>query len=152
MFRKATAGHCRSVYDLICNMEAKELPYDDFASIFHEQLAADCYHCLIWEENGEVTGMLNLRFERQLHHCASIAEILEFVVDPAYRSQGLGAAMFAEACRIARESGCAQIEVTCNQLRNGAHRFYERRGMKNHHYKFSLLLEGCDGGENVLGR
>lgn len=96
--------------------------------------------------------MLNLRFEEQLHHADWIAEIMEFVVDPSCRSKGIGAGMFEEVCRIARERDCSQIEVACNQLRTDTHRFYLRHGMKNYHYKFSLLLDGEDPGENALGR
>ena len=149
---------CRAVYDLICDMEAKELPYKDFSDIFLGQLADAHHYCLICEEDdgvardSKVAGMLNLRFERQLHHCAPIAEIMEFVVDPACRNRGVGAAMFSEASRIALERGCPQIEVACNQLRVDTHRFYERQGMKNYHYKFSYLLGGNDSGENALGR
>ena len=139
-------------------MEAKELPYEEFADIFRGQLADARHYCLICEEDDgvagdrKVMGMLNLRFERQLHHSSPIAEIMEFVVDSACRNRGVGAVIFSEACRIALERGCPQIEVACNQLRLDTHRFYERQGMKNYHYKFSMLLDGEDSGENALGR
>lgn len=153
MYRKGRAEDCQLVYDLICEMEGKKLPYEDFSVIYAEQLenTKRCY-LLICELEGKVAGMLNLRFERQLHHAGPIAEIMEFVVDPALRSQGVGSGMFEEACRIAHEAGCSQIEVACNQLRKDTHRFYEREGMKNYHFKFSKMLMGEDGGENKLGR
>jgi len=153
VYRKSEPGDCRAIYDLICDMEGKQLPYDRFREIYLRQLSdTDHFYCLICEIDDRVVGMLNLRFEEQLHHAGWIAEIMEFVVDPSRRSKGVGAGMFKEACRIARERGCPQIEVACNQLRTHTHRFYLRQGMKNYHYKFSLLLEGEDSGENVLGR
>lgn len=108
MYRKGRAEDCQQVYDLICEMEGKKLPYEDFSVIYAEQLedAKRCY-LLICELEGKVAGMLNLRFERQLHHAGPIAEIMEFVVDPALRSQGVGSGMFEEACRIAHEAGCS---------------------------------------------
>ena len=95
--------------------------------------------CLLAEENGEVLEVLNLRFEKQLHHAAAVAEIMEFSVSPA--------------CRLAREAGCVQIEVACNQLRERTHRFYlGHGGMHNFHYKFSKPLTGEDSPVNRLGR
>lgn len=153
MYRKSELGDCRAVYDLICDMEGKQLPCDRFEEIYLRQLSDEGrFYCLIYEIDGKVAGMLNLRFEEQLHHAGWIAEIMEFVVDSSCRSKAIGAGVFEEACRIARERGCSQIEVACNQLRTDTHRFYLRQGMKNYHYKFSLLLDGEDSGENVLGR
>ena len=40
---------------------------------------------------------------------------------------------------------------TCNQLRKDTHRFYQREGMNNYHFKFSKGLGGKTVGENVLG-
>lgn len=152
MYRKSEEWDCRAIYDLICDMENKQLPYDVFEKMYCGQLERKDMYCIIREEKGTVTAMLNLRFEEQLHHCEKIAEIMEFVVDAGCRDTGVGKEVLAEACRIALEYGCSQIEVACNQLRKDTHRFYEREGMHNYHYKFSKRLRGEDDGENVLGR
>lgn len=152
MFRKSVEQDCRAIYDLICDMEKKELPYGTFEKIYLRQLQREDMYCLIDEEDGKVRAMLNLRFEEQLHHCEKIAEAMEFVVDPHCRKQNLGKRMFAEAKKIALEHGCPQLELACNQLRKDTHRFYEREGMHNFHYKFSKRLVGEDGDTNVLGR
>ena len=152
MFRKATIEDCKKTYDLICDMENKELPYDRFEDIFTGQINSENYYCLIDEREGNVIAELNLRFEDQLHHADRIAEIMEFAVDPEWRNKGVGKDMLEEACLIAKEHECIQIEVACNQLRTDTHRFYLREGMKNYHFKFSKLLDGDDEGENILGR
>lgn len=195
MFRKATKKDCRSVYDLICDMENTALDYDEFSAIFSAQCDDENYYCLILDEPGDsleldepgvgldfqandkageaegaesisgnysgsaqnmhIRGMLNLRFEYQLHHAACIAEIMELVVAAQCRNKGIGKLMLNEACRIAKENGCIQIEVACNQLRKDTHRFYAREGMKNYHYKFSKPLVGDPdalGEGNRLGR
>ena len=152
MYRKSEEKDCKAIYDLICDMENKQLPYDIFEEIYRNQLARKDMYCIIREENGEVQAMLNLRFEEQLHHCEKIAEIMEFVVDAGSRDIGVGKEVLEEACRVAREYGCSQIEVACNQLRKDTHRFYEREGMHNFHYKFSRRLMGEDSNDNVLGR
>lgn len=152
MYRKADRKDCQRVYELICDMEQKQLPYDRFRAIFERQLQSENYCCLVLEESGTVIGELNLRFEEQLHHAERIAEIMEFAMDATYRNRGLGAELFAYACDTAREQGCVQIEVACNQLRTDTHRFYLREGMHNFHYKFSKPLIGEDTVENALGK
>ena len=152
MYRKATIYDCKNIYDLICDMEHKELPFDRFQKIFCNQLTNEHYYCLVYEQEDSIIAVLNLRFEEQLHHTESIAEIMEFVVEEAFRSQGIGKAMLKEACTIAKEHGCSQIEVACNQLREDTHRFYLREGMHNFHYKFSKSLTENDTAINALGK
>ena len=152
MYRKASTEDCRPVYDLICDMEATRLPYTRFRKIYEAQLSNPAFFCLIREEEGAVIGVVNLRFEDQLHHSDRIAEIMEFVIHPDWRNRGIGSEMFAKAEEIAKEKGCCQIEVACNQLRKETHRFYERNGMHNFHYKFSRGVNGEDTRENRLGR
>ena len=152
MFRKSEEKDCKAIYDLICDMERKQLPDAVFEAMYQKQLQRKDMYCLIREEGGKVTAMLNLRFEEQLHHCEKIAEIMEFVVEESCRNAGVGKEVLTEACRVAAEHGCSQIEVACNQLRKDTHRFYEREGMHNFHYKFSKRLSGEDDNQNVLGR
>ena len=152
MYRKATVSDCEKVYGLICDMENKGLPFDKFSAIFQEQISDERYYCLIYEQEHAVVGVLNLRFEQQLHHAERIAEIMEFAVDPSYRNQGIGKSMLENAYQIAKECGCIQIEIACNQLRLDTHRFYLREGMHNLHFKFSKTLIGEEAAENTIGK
>lgn len=152
IIRPGTAGDCRAVYALTCDMEAKTLPYDSFKRIYGMQLDSDCYTCLVCERDKNIIGFINLRMEYQLHHADKICEIMELVVDVAQRSSGIGKLLFNAACTEAKSSGCVQIEVCCNRLRLRAHKFYEAQGMHNFHYKFSLSLADNDDGANRLGR
>jgi PhnO protein len=133
-------------------MEGKELPYNRFEEIYNNQINDSCYYCLICEQDNNVIGMLNLRFEVQLHHSERVAEVLEFAISSAYRSKGIGKEMFTQSCEIAKSNGCSQIEVACNQLRKDTHRFYLRESMHNFHFKFSKRLVGDDAQENALGK
>lgn len=152
MYRRATAQDCQAVYRLICEMEGKRLAFDSFRAIYQQQMDSQAYVCLVWERAGEVVGVLNLRLEKQLHHAARIAEIMELAVAPAARGQGVGTELLRAARRLARARGCAQIEVACNQLRADAHRFYGKAGLHNFHYKFSQSLLGDDTAENAIGK
>jgi len=133
-------------------MEQRQLEFSRFSAIYQKQINSGHYYCLVYESDEHVIGVLNLRFEEQLHHSECIAEIMEFAVDPAYRKQGIGKKMFAAACQLAKEFGCTQIEVACNQLRTDTHRFYLREGMQNFHFKFSRSLIGNDTTENAIGK
>lgn len=151
LIRPAAAEDLDAVYELICGMEAKRLPYPEFAAIYAAQLESPDYICLVCEQDGRVVAECNLRFEYQLHHAARIAEIMELAVAPGCRNRGLGAELLREAAVAAIAQGCVQIELACNTLRTDAHRFYEREGFKRYHYKFSKPLTGSDNG-NALGR
>lgn len=140
MIRKATQGDCSKIYDLVCDIECESLDYSKFTQIYDEQLRDSRYCCFVFECDSDIIAVLNLRFENQLHHAGCIAEIMEFAVCSRYRNQGIGKAMFRHACDFAKSIGCLQIEVCCNQIREGAHRFYLREGMDNSHFKFSKSL------------
>ena len=152
MYRQATLDDCSAVYELICDMEQKALPFDRFREIYCGQLRSGSYYCLVREQDRQVIAALNLRFEEQLHHADRIAEIMEFAVRSGFKSRGIGKDVLEQACRVAREHGCSQIEVACNQLRKDTHRFYLREGMHNFHFKFSKRLSGPDAAENRIGR
>lgn len=151
-YRKSILQDSQEIYSLICDLENRELPYDAFDAIYHDQISDGHYYCLVCEQRGKVVGMLNMRFEEQLHHTERIAEILEFAIDESCRNMGIGKEMFEQSCQIAVDNGCSQIEVACNQLRKDTHRFYEREGMHNFHFKFSKRLANNDSPENILGR
>jgi PhnO protein len=140
MFRNGTLDDCKAIYSLVCNMENRALPYDRFFDIFRSQVEDPNYQCIVFETDGAIVGFINLRYEYQLHHAERIAEVLELVVAPERRRQNIGKHLLAEAIEAARERDCSQIEVACNQVRKDSHRFYQREGLKNTHFKFSKRL------------
>lgn len=152
MYRKSELSDCRAVYNLICDLECKELPFDKFSEIYEEQINNKNYYCLVCEDDNDIIGVLNLRFEKQLHHSERIAEIMEFVIKSSSRKKGIGKEMLEKACEIAKNAGCVQIEAASNQLRTDTHRFYLREDMNNFHFKFSKSLNGDSGKENKIGR
>ena len=151
-FRSAISEDCPFVYEMICDMEAKTLPYSAFQSIFLQQIVSTEHDFVLAESSGAVVAFIHLRYENQLHHAGRIAEIMEFVVKDEYRNKGFGRELLAYAEHLAGNRSCVQIEVACNQLRRSTHRFYLREGMKNYHYKFSKILSGPVFDQNVLGR
>ena len=136
MFRKSTIHDLQGVYELICQLVRRELDRDMFARVYAEQMENDDCYCLVAEKDGKLYAVLNLRFDRQLHHCGNCAEIVEFFVREDARSQGTGAQMVRLAEEEAVKRQCVLIEVTSNKARVHAHRFYMREGMEQTHAKF----------------
>ena len=95
---------------------------------------------LVAEVDGKVVGLLHLRMEFQLHHCGTVAEIMELIVSDAVRSKGIGAELLGEARALALRNECVQFEVTSNQKRKNAHRFYQREGLEQTHVKLTEAL------------
>ena len=151
-YRKSTSDDCIAIHRLISEMEQTDLPYQPFSKIYQRQLADERYYCLLCEDNEQIIGVLNLRFEEQLHHCALIAEILEFAVASSYRRQGIGKQMLAKAVELAQIFDCTQLEVACNQLRTDTHRFYEREGLHNFHFKFSRSFLNNASSKSMIGQ
>lgn len=142
MIRRSTIQDLECIYQLVCELEKDKLSHTEFTRIYRDQIANDRYCCLVCEIDDRIAGFLNLRFEDQLHHCARVAEILEFSVFASDRSRGIGKELFAAACTAARESGCEQIEAASGRQRSDAHRFYLREGMQNSHIKLTKKLLG----------
>ena len=142
MIRKAQPEDCEAIWRLVCTLEETELDHDAFAAVFADQQADGRHVTLMWSEEADapVQALMNMRIEVQLHHAAKVAEIQELVVDPSLRGRGVGKELFAAACDAARKADCARIELVTNQRRHGAHRFYEREGMHQTHYGYTLDL------------
>lgn len=143
MIRAATIDDSDALWNLACALEACELDREAFYRILADQLADGRHVTLVWTEHAEdspAQALMNMRVEDQLHHAARVAEIQELVVDPALRGRGVGRQLLAAACQAARNAGCVRIELVTNQRRHDAHRFYEREGMEQTHYGYTLDL------------
>ena len=121
MIRRAVQADLPEIYQLICALEETAFPKEIFTWGYDAILADSSHLLLVAEEQGKVQGVLHLRMEFQLHHCDRIAEIT------AVKEQAL-------------LHHCVQIEVTSNQKRTNAHRFYQREGLTLTHVKLTLPI------------
>lgn len=151
IIREAFSWDVWELYNVICLLENRRLNREEFNECYRNQHNNENMHCIVAEENGRMIGCLNLRIEYQLHHAGKIAEIMEFCIVEGQRSAGVGKKILDYAVLLAKKAGCDKIELCTNQLRVDAHRFYQRQGMKNFHYKFSMNLNGEEVSENRLG-
>lgn len=152
MIRQAGVKDEKVMYDLLCELEGVSLDRDRFHEAYMDYLNDEKMYCLIAQEYAgdgakegtekslEAVGVLNLRIGTMLCRVGKIGEIVELTVRSGRRSNGIGHALFKEAYRIAEENGCVRFEVSSNQTRTGAHRFYEREGMVRSHYRFICYI------------
>ncbi len=116
-----------------------------------QAIASDPSHQLLMVEvEGTMAGFLQLSFLPHLTYEGGLRAQVEGVrVDEAFRSRGLGEALFGEAIRRARERGCHLVQLTTDLRRPDALRFYERLGFQATHHGMKLHLpreDDPDGG------
>lgn len=140
MIRLAVSADQPEIYSLICALEETTFPQEMFAWGFYTMLSSASHLLLVAEEEGQIVGLLHLRMEFQLHHCGTVAEIMELIVSSEVRSKGIGAALLKAAREQAIQHHCIQFEVTSNQKRKQAHRFYQREGLEQTHVKLTEKL------------
>ncbi|MFI5262694.1 MAG: GNAT family N-acetyltransferase [Candidatus Limnocylindrales bacterium] len=76
----------------------------------------------------DVVGFVAVHVLPRFEHSDRIARIVALVVDAGARERGVGHVLMTEAERIARETGCAFIEVTAGRHRADALQLYESLG------------------------
>ncbi|MGI4791496.1 MAG: GNAT family N-acetyltransferase [Janthinobacterium lividum] len=79
-------------------------------------------------DNGGVVGWLQVLGVHFLASLAPFAEIGGLVVDAAFRRQGVGRALMAQAEEWAKAQGYAEVRLRSGLHRTDAHQFYERIG------------------------
>lgn len=100
------------------------------------------HEILVVEVDGEVVGVCQLMILQHFHHAGGRCAELEAVfVRTEFRGRGAGAALVAEAERLAREAGCYRLQLTSNKVRHDAHRFYLAHGFQSSHEGFKKDLE-----------
>lgn len=81
-------------------------------------------------DGGRVIGMVNLLLTISTAEGGLAAWIEDMVVDPAFRSQGIGEQLLQYAIDEARALGCTRISLLTDATNEGAHRFYQRAGFR----------------------
>jgi GNAT superfamily N-acetyltransferase len=74
-----------------------------------------------------------------LHRAGPVGRVTALVVEASSRGCGIGRALMEAAERWTAEQGCVLIEVTSNQRRVDAHRFYEKLGYERTSFRFSRV-------------
>lgn len=140
IIRKANLNDIEKIYNILCELENKELPVNKFKDVFTENFKNPSVSYFVCENNDSIIAFSSLHIQYLLHHCSKVAEIQELIVKGEYKGNGIGKKLFDEMVKTAQENNCPLLEVCCNQKRIHSHGFYEHCGMLKSHYKFTYML------------
>ena|ERR1039458_6938010 len=124
-------------------VEGKEEPTDlaRYHAALHE-IERSKGEVLVAEVGGRVVGVCQLIIFRHLQAKGGLcAEVESVHVHPTHRGQGIGSVLMGAAITKARALGCYRMQLTSNNARSEAHRFYEALGFEASHHGFKLKLE-----------
>jgi len=114
-----------------------------YADALREMQASGTNVTYVAELDGRIVGTFMLTFIRHLLRQGSLVAQIEAVrVEAPLRGRGLGAEMMRWAIEEARRRGCSRVQLTTNNARKDAHRFYERLGFRATHLGMKLRLDG----------
>ena len=113
----------------------------DYHAAF-ERIAASPHDALyVAELSGEVVGTFQTTLVTSLHsRGASNLTIGAVQTRADMRGKGIGAAMIRHAIEEGRAAGARLVQLTSNNDRVDAHRFYERLGFRHSHAGFKMKL------------
>lgn len=126
IIRPATSDDQDVVYAFLCELEDETLDRTQFDACFANNLASPMVHYLIAELPDGPVGFVSCHVQYLLHHTGKVGEIQELFVKPANRSQQIGRQLVDALVALAQQEELVNLEVTTNQKRNDAIRFYER--------------------------
>jgi len=146
VMRRATEADVPVIVALLADDElgAKRESLDDFQPYLAAFAAidADPHQLLVAAElDGEIVGTMQLTFIRGLSHRGAIRAQIEAVrIAASLRAQGYGTILIEWAIDEARRRNCYLVQLTSNNSRLDAHRFYTRLGFTQSHAGFKFHL------------
>jgi len=109
-----------------------------------EAIAADPnQHLVVAELDGKVVGTMQLSYLPGIQFRGGWRQQVEAVrIDSSIRGQGLGGQMMDWAIDQARQRGCMIVQLSSQNDRTDAHRFYERLGFDRDHVQMKYYVKG----------
>lgn len=148
IIRQATESDLRDIVMLLTDdvlgatrEEANAAEMQPYITAFAEISADPNQTLAVAELANQVVGTMQLTVIPGLSRKGAKRGLIEAVrVSSELRSKGIGERMMHWALDYFREQGCKMAQLTTDQQREGAHRFYARLGFVNSHYGFKLEL------------
>ncbi|ALV34705.1 GNAT family N-acetyltransferase [Streptomyces sp. CdTB01] len=144
--RPATADDVPEIVAMLADdpLGAQRESPDDLAPYLAalERLTADPHqHLVVAVREGRVVGTLQLTVVPGLSRRGATRSIIEAVrIHADERGSGLGTRLIEWAIDASRREGCQLVQLTSDNTRTDAHRFYERLGFTASHVGFKLSL------------
>ncbi len=144
--RPATADDVPAIVALLADdpLGAQRESPDDLTPYLTalERLRSDPHqHLVVAVREGRVVGTLQLTIIPGLSRRGATRSVIEGVrIHADERGGGLGSRLMEWAIDTSRHEGCHLIQLTSDNIRTDAHRFYERLGFTASHVGFKLAL------------
>ena len=114
---------------------------EGYINAFREIDADPNNELIVAELDGEVVGTLQLTYIPSISFQGGKRCTVESVrVDEKFRGKGIGREMMRWAIERAKAKGCISMQLTTNNDRTDAHRFYESLGFSKSHVGMKLKL------------
>jgi GNAT superfamily N-acetyltransferase len=130
--RRAESDDLPELLALLSQLHEEETPplaNEDLTATFAEILESQARAILIASCGDTIVGTLDLFVMANLTRGGRPwAGVENFVVNPAHRRQGIGAALMAVAADIARAAGCYKLQLVSHHKRDAAHELYTHSG------------------------
>ncbi len=114
----------RYVHDDPNNVRAHELGQENY----DRAMLRDDRKVFVAEEAGKIVGVATLFILTDFITARPFAHIDDFVVDKAYRKQGIGTKLLDRIKHYVKDHEMTSLEVTSSLPLTKAHAFYEKRG------------------------
>ncbi|WP_333773686.1 GNAT family N-acetyltransferase [Streptomyces sp. IBSBF 3136] len=144
--RRAAAADVPAIVGMLADdpLGAQRESLDDMTPYLAalERLDADPnQHLVVAVREGRVVGTLQLTVIPGLSRKGATRSIIEGVrIHADERGSGLGTQLIEWAVEESRHQGCQLVQLTSDNSRTDAHRFYERLGFTASHVGFKLPL------------
>jgi ribosomal protein S18 acetylase RimI-like enzyme len=87
-------------------------------------------HILVATKTNKIIGMVNLLYSISTAEGSKAVILEDMVVNPEYRSLGIGSILLTEAIEFSKEQGCKRITLLTDHDNEKAIKFYSKQGFE----------------------
>lgn len=109
--------------------------------IFKDILSSDSGIVFIARYKGEIVGVVNLQFVKNIRHGWRRIHLEEVVVKKAFQRKGIGMKMIRTICKFCKRNNIKVIKLMCGDTLSDAKKFYEHCGFANKDSGYRLELD-----------
>jgi (aminoalkyl)phosphonate N-acetyltransferase len=140
--RQANMEDSERIFKFICELEETDFDYSIFEKYYKANLTnEDNIYLVAVNNNNMVIGYLSCHGQLILHHLSKVFEIQELFVEKEYRNQQIGQRLIEQLEDILKKKNHSFLEVATNIKRLNTHKFYNKCGFTQSHYKFTKTLK-----------